>query len=367
MKNLFRARLCLVLSTCIAFSGCAGGGGGTLTPMTGGGGGGSGSTGTSGGGGSSGSGGSGGATFTTATGIDTEVHGPVGVPNAPSFADGLPVTAHQMATGGGPTFDGSSGVYPSSNTSFPLLASVMAFIQGPGAQPVGTAGFDTFSILSSSSTRTNWSLIISNGMTSNGANGTIPGDLTQLNSASSPTLTIQALSYVAFGAWANPAPSATQTGGGSASAFVFGYETPAAGMPNVGQATFTGSSQAKVFLPISGATIQYVNVTGNATFSVNFASGNIAGSFTGMQYTPTAPSSALPWNDVSVSGAIASGTNMFKGTTSVTSSPANSFSLKPSATGNLTGAFYGPTGNNLGAVWTLSDGNASAIGAVVAH
>jgi hypothetical protein len=324
-------------------SACASGGGGSSSP------------------GSGGGGGDGGSTFTTVAGIDTNVAGSVGVPNAPSFADGLPITAHQIATGGGPTFDGSSGVYPVSNTSFPLLGSVLTFIQGPGAQPVGTSG--TFSIDSSSSTSTTWSLTIYNGRGSSGPGGTIPGDLTHAVSSANPA--IEALSYVALGAWSDPQPSSAQ--GGTAAAFVFGYETPAAGMPNAGQATFTGSSQAKVFLPVPGATIQYVNVSGNATFSVNFASGSIAGAFTGMQYTPMGSSSVLPWNDVSVSGAITSGTNMFRGTTSVTSSPANSFSLKASATGNLTGAFYGPTGKNLGAVWTLSDGNASAIGAVVAH
>ncbi len=310
-----------------------------------------------------GGGGGSGPTFTTVAGIDTGVAGSVGVPLAPSFADGLPSSAHQMATGGGPTFDGSSGVYPASNTSFPLLGSVLSFTQGAGVQPVGTTSLDTFSILSSSSTSTKWQLTISNGRASNGPGGTIPGDLTHAVSSANPA--IEALSYVALGAWADPQGASNPWG--SAAAFVFGYETPASGMPNSGQATYTGSSAAKVFLPVPGATIQYVNVTGNATFSVNFASGGITGAFTGMQYTPPGSSSALPWNDVSVSGAIASGTNSFTGTTSVTSSPANSFSLKSSATGNLTGAFYGPTAKNLGAAWTLSDGNASAIGAVVAH
>jgi len=73
-----------------------------------------------------------------------------------------------------------------------------------------------------------------------------------------------------------------------------------------------------------------------------------------------------PWNDVSVGAAIAAGTNRFGGTTAVTSSPANSFSLKPSAAGSVNGAFFGPAAQQLGAVWTLSDGTISALGSVTA-
>jgi hypothetical protein len=75
-------------------------------------------------------------------------------------------------------------------------------------------------------------------------------------------------------------------------------------------------------------------------------------------------SGSTPWNDVSVNASIAAGTNKFTGTTAVTSVPEGMFSLNSSATGSINGAFYGPAAENLGAVWTLSDGKNSAIGAV---
>jgi len=73
-----------------------------------------------------------------------------------------------------------------------------------------------------------------------------------------------------------------------------------------------------------------------------------------------------PWNDVSVAGTIAMGTNKFSGTTAATSSPGTPMSLSASATGHIDGAFYGPAAQNLGAVWSLSDGTGSALGTVVA-
>ncbi len=71
--------------------------------------------------------------------------------------------------------------------------------------------------------------------------------------------------------------------------------------------------------------------------------------------------------DVSVAASIAAGTNKFNGSTAVTSAPPGPFSLNASASGSINGAFYGPAAQNLGAIWTLSDGTTSAIGGVVAR
>jgi hypothetical protein len=73
--------------------------------------------------------------------------------------------------------------------------------------------------------------------------------------------------------------------------------------------------------------------------------------------------SCWPWHDVSVKANIAPETNKFSGTTAVTSQPSpSSFSLTNSATGHINGAFYGPAAQNLGALWSLSDGTGSALG-----
>jgi hypothetical protein len=76
--------------------------------------------------------------------------------------------------------------------------------------------------------------------------------------------------------------------------------------------------------------------------------------------------SARAWNDVSIAAAIAGGSNRFSGATAVTSTPSTASALSSSATGRIDGAFYGPGAENLGAVWTLHDGAASALGTVTA-
>jgi hypothetical protein len=108
--------------------------------------------------------------------------------------------------------------------------------------------------------------------------------------------------------------------------------------------------------------IQEAYASGTPSISVNFGSGSVSGSFTQMRMS----NSLQPWNDVSVAGNIAMGTNKFSGTTAATSAPGTLMSLSGSATGSINGAFYGPAAQNLGAVWSLSDGTGSALGTVVA-
>jgi hypothetical protein len=67
---------------------------------------------------------------------------------------------------------------------------------------------------------------------------------------------------------------------------------------------------------------------------------------------------------VILSGTISS--NVFSGQTAANSAPGNSLSLKATAVGAITGGFYGPAADNVGAVWTLSngDGTGAAAGAL---
>jgi len=175
---------------------------------------------------------------------------------------------------------------------------------------------------------------------------------------------LSGLSYVALGGWG-------QWGWGgwlenplqSFGLVAFGYETPQSGMPISGTAVFTGVSLGSVFSSVGGD-IRSTSVMADAAFSVDFASGKITGAFTHSHYF--APTAWLPWNDVSLTASIAAGTNKFSGATAVTTSPQTAFTLNPSATGSITGAFYGPAAQNLGAIWTLSDGTTTAIGGVAA-
>jgi len=129
-------------------------------------------------------------------------------------------------------------------------------------------------------------------------------------------------------------------------------------MPTSGTAVFSGGAQGSVYKTI-GTEIQTTFVGGDASISANFGSGAITGSIkmqTGNQ----------PWNDMTLSANIATGTNRFSGSTAAASAPGTTMSLSGSATGSINGAFYGPAAQSLGAVWTLSDGTGSAIGTVVA-
>jgi hypothetical protein len=171
------------------------------------------------------------------------------------------------------------------------------------------------------------------------------------------------LSYLVLGAWIarpndNAAPIQSQT------AFLFGYETPASAMPTTGTAAFAvlpGSATAYIYKTVNGE-VQSAYAEGNAALTANFASGQVSGSLTNMQLLNT----KQPWNDVSLNASIAGGTNRFSGTTAAGNAPNNSMSLSGSATGRIDGAFFGPAAQNLGAIWTLSDGAGSALGTIYA-
>jgi len=70
------------------------------------------------------------------------------------------------------------------------------------------------------------------------------------------------------------------------------------------------------------------------------------------------------WNSVSLMGTISGGQNSFSGTSAVSSAPAGPFALNSSATGTFSGLFFGPSAQELGAVWTLFDGTNAAEGTI---
>jgi hypothetical protein len=176
---------------------------------------------------------------------------------------------------------------------------------------------------------------------------------------------ILGLSYVSLGLWLHSGPkdSMPQI---TSTAYVFGYETPAGAMPTSGSATYAGFVLGGLsLLPPTGLDANSCVdcnswLSGDASFSVDFASSKISGAFTRM--TSHGDNGALPWHDVSVEGSIAAGTNKFSGSTAITApqSPADA------GTGRIDGAFYGPNANNLGAIWSLRGANWTAHGGVAA-
>jgi hypothetical protein len=182
------------------------------------------------------------------------------------------------------------------------------------------------------------------------------------------------LSYTVLGNWEahdQPPPDVAHPPSGplqSVTWFVLGYETPAAAMPTSGLASFAAWAKGTVFTPIDGHIAKF-DVYGPGTLLADFATGKITGGLRKMTaYGLSADHFAGgdgPWNDVSISASIAAGANKFSGTTGVTSAPQNIFSLTSPATGSIEGAFYGPAAQNIGAIWTLSDGKSSAIGGLI--
>jgi hypothetical protein len=285
--------------------------------------------------------------------------GPIAAPPAATFG----TAPKQTASSASPTFDGSSNGYPA-NVTFPLIsASLKAASPGISAAAGDPAATLTVTTTSAS--------------TNNGTNATsFEISIPSLNISSTFTNrenivqnidgVTRGYSYVAVGEWAQSDNSRTLL---NRTQFSFGYETPTSGMPASGTANFSGTADASVYKTI-GSNILDTRIEGKADISVNFSSGQVAGGLSQMkQWDGVAlngPQGTLPWNDVSVSASIAAGTNSFSGNTAATSAPGTTFSLAGSATGKINGAFYGPTAGSLGAVWSLSDGTASALGTIVA-
>jgi Transferrin binding protein-like solute binding protein. len=284
----------------------------------------------------------------------------IGAPAAPSY--GANPSANRFASANNPTFDSTTGNYP--KDTFPVVQTVLlqdnTAIKAITGSPTGTITFtggDCTSSATCSGTRfslsipaLNYTLGLNTYLPMNRGQGSTTGQITD------------SLSYTAFGIWTNT-PSAQYSTSSYENAFAFGYQTPTSNMPTSGTANYSGPVDGVVMLPNNGAGVVNAVLTGTASLDANFASGSVAGAFTGMNgKTSTGP--LTNWNSVAVSASIGAGTNAFSGTTSVSSTPETVNAMKSTATGTITGGFYGPNAEELGAVWTLSDGTNAAIGTV---
>jgi hypothetical protein len=122
----------------------------------------------------------------------------------------------------------------------------------------------------------------------------------------------------------------------------------------------------EIAVPDGHGSIEIGALSGNAHVSVDFASTAVTGSLTGMTVTDAGSSARTPWNDVTFSGNFRGAT--FNGTAATGSAPAGAgaYGLSGAATGRFDGEFYGPTAQEVGAVWSLhestADGGKSALG-----
>ena len=140
-----------------------------------------------------------------------------------------------------------------------------------------------------------------------------------------------------------------------------------------GTATYTGTGASGgvfggYFIPGGNNTITGGVVTGDVSMNVNFGTNAVSGQFTNMTAKPITGGS-VPWNDVILTGNINRGSGVaVTASTRAAAAPAaaGSVGFSTAASGGATALFYGPSHNELGGTWTLSesmpDGGKAAFG-----
>lgn len=181
----------------------------------------------------------------------------------------------------------------------------------------------------------------------------IPGDR-------SLTTSLATLDYTAFGSWliaAYPSGGYSWAEGGT---FLGGYITPAQAVPASGTATFLGSVAGNY--DESGQPPGDVAVLlGDVRVSTDFGSRSIAGLMTNLRLgSDWVRHGAL--NDIAFDAQYDPAANMFRGTTRVVTFPSGPSAFSADAAGQIGGMFFGPSAQEVGGVWTLSDSAHRLIG-----
>jgi hypothetical protein len=315
-----------------------------------------------------------GAIWTLTDGNDSAI-GVFGAPQPSSTVTTISAFAPASLGANPPTLDAGNNGFQTgqvpTGSGFPLLQSAVSIADSEG---VATIGPDSTTNAQGAilTTRTDNSQQLSLGqelkIPSLGIDLTFTGQTAQAANGEWVTLQDREETYTVFGQWA---VSPTQTGEATTTSwFSFGYQTPAAGMPTSGTATYLAFAEGSVYAPAAtqGASPAYITgdlVNGQANLVANFAAGTVTGSFTGITVTSsTGQGPTDPWNGFSVNATISGAA--FAGTSAVNSTPptTDAYTLSPTATGTINGTFNGPSANEVGAVWTLHDATHSASGAI---
>jgi hypothetical protein len=168
------------------------------------------------------------------------------------------------------------------------------------------------------------------------------------------TLFFSQLTYTMMGSWGF-LPPGTNPGHFYRGAAVTGYQTPLAGRPASGTATYSGAGGVSglALAQNRDGNVVFGSLRGNGNVTLNFDTLAVNGRLTGMTADGT------PWNEVVLNGSL-SGTS-FSGGVTATSSPSGltTYDMSNNATGDFSGAMFGPQGQEIGLVWTLRD---SALG-----
>jgi hypothetical protein len=151
-----------------------------------------------------------------------------------------------------------------------------------------------------------------------------------------------------------------------------GFATPVTAIPTVGQASYIGKTTGLYDESHACGCQDWSTVafSGDMSLKADFGARTLSGSFTnlaitggyvqGSRYSPIPLQPTL--NDVSFTASIDSNRNWFSGVTGVTTQPTGQQAFAPDAAGSITGMFYGPTANEVGGIWTLSDSVRRLIG-----
>jgi hypothetical protein len=155
--------------------------------------------------------------------------------------------------------------------------------------------------------------------------------------------------------------------------FVVGYQTPAGGVPISGTAAYRAGLNGVAFFPKAASGLPYtaMNIFGGINFAIDFSSGKITG-FANDLLIQSTQQGPFTWNDVYLTATL-SGRSLTGSifTPTADNAPAgglpqaNSFQFAGGATGTVQGSLYGPSADELGGIWTLSDGTNSAIGTLL--
>ena len=136
-----------------------------------------------------------------------------------------------------------------------------------------------------------------------------------------------------------------------------GFQTPSGSVPTSGQATYLGNGtngavQGLIFTQEAPYHPPGTIAGSSSSFSVNFASGQVTGSLSNLTATPVsgAPQS---WNQINIAATLSGA--ILSGTTSTPAQPGGSLGFGTGSIGKFDGALYGPSGEELGAVWSLKD------------
>lgn len=280
---------------------------------------------------------------------------------APALASMPSTTAFPLASDGGPT------IMAHPTAAFALLQSVVSI--GSTGVVADTATINSGTSLTFDSSDSSYAINIGNAAlgVANVVLNSTPSGVFQADVSGGKHVSLEIadpvssnLSWTSFGYW----DVALANGARTQAQFVTGYATPAGSLPTTGTAKYFGAVRGEVILPQAGREngVNYGALSGDASFEANFGIATISGNLVNM-FSTDFDGTKLPWNSVSFSGSLF-GQNMFSGSSVATSAPGNIASLKGTATGTFAGAFFGPRVQELGAVWTLSDGTAAAFGTI---